>query len=396
MSFIKRPLLTFPVLLVFYELATYLSNDAYLPALPEVARDFATSHHYAQLSLSTWFLGASCFQLFMGPIADRFGRRPTLLWGGALFVIATVYCAMTTSVHTFLWLRFIQGATISSMVVAGYATIHDMYTHDKAITTLAWMYGITVLAPSMGPLFGALILYFASWRYIFAILGLFAFIILIALFFRMPETVKQSHRHPIVFKKIWGQYMRIFLNRVYMRKALCFCFLFTALIAWIVSGPFLVIDNFSYSILGFAVFQLLIFGAFIAATQSVKYLMARFSYLRIVQIGLVISLIGGVGAFAFAYLLPQSLIILVVMMMLVATGAGMVFPILNRSAIASSHEPMGARMAAFSSLMSGFAVLSSVLMSLAYQPSLLSLASILLIFTFLAFLIGMKVKLIKA
>ena len=154
--------LVFPLLLALYEIATYLSNDAYLPALPHIARDLNTSHHLIQLTLTTWFMGSASMQLFLGPVCDRIGRRPVLLFGGIVFITSTVGCALTQDVYLLLILRFIQGSTITSMVVAGYATIHDLFNREQAIHTLAVMNSITVLAPSFGPLFGAIILHFTN------------------------------------------------------------------------------------------------------------------------------------------------------------------------------------------------------------------------------------------
>src|SRR3990167_5046784 len=116
----------FPVLLALYEICTYLSNDAYLPALPHIAHDLFTSNHLVQLTLTTWFMGSASMQLFLGPIADRIGRRPVLLLGGLVFIAVTTGCAITNNIYTMLVLRFIQGATITSMIVAGYATIHEL------------------------------------------------------------------------------------------------------------------------------------------------------------------------------------------------------------------------------------------------------------------------------
>jgi DHA1 family multidrug/chloramphenicol efflux transport protein-like MFS transporter len=66
----------FPILLALYEICTYLSNDAYLPALPHIANDLSTTNHLVQLTLTTWFMGSASMQLFLGPLADKVGRRP--------------------------------------------------------------------------------------------------------------------------------------------------------------------------------------------------------------------------------------------------------------------------------------------------------------------------------
>src|SRR3989338_8926979 len=107
----KRLTIIVPILLALYEIATYLSNDAYLPALPNITRDLFTTNHLVQLTLTTWFMGSAPMQLFLGPIADRIGRRPVLLLGGLVFIFVTIGCAITSNIYTLLALRFLQGST---------------------------------------------------------------------------------------------------------------------------------------------------------------------------------------------------------------------------------------------------------------------------------------------
>ena len=157
----------FPLLMVCYEISAYLSNDMYLSALPQMAIDFNITQHIAQLTLTAWFLGAASMQLILGPASDQYGRRPVLLLGGLCFVIAAVVSALTTDLTTLLISRFFQGCATCSVVVAGYAAIHELYEHKEAIRVLARMSSITILAPALGPLVGGLILQTVGWRFIF-------------------------------------------------------------------------------------------------------------------------------------------------------------------------------------------------------------------------------------
>src|SRR5579883_399237 len=98
----EKILALFPFLLVFYEITNYLANDMYLPALPSLATDLGITPHLAQQTLTTWFLGSASLQLFLGPLSDRLGRRPILLGGGAVFILSTIVCAMTTNINILL------------------------------------------------------------------------------------------------------------------------------------------------------------------------------------------------------------------------------------------------------------------------------------------------------
>lgn len=380
---INRQAIAFSLLLALYEIATYLSNDAYLPALPHIARALGSTHHLVQLTLTSWFMGSASMQLFLGPLSDRVGRRPVLLFGGILFVTVTIGCAITQDVYTLLALRFIQGATIASMVIAGYATIHDLFDREQAIHTLAMMNSITVLAPSFGPLFGAVILYFTNWRWIFGILAIWAFIVIIGLFFKMPETrcVPQEN---IKFRNILTQYKNILTNKSFMLFMLTSRCLFAGMIAWIAAGPFLLIDRFHFQTISFGIAQAFIFGSFIIGTRFVKRLMNALSLKAIIKLGVSIALFGGAYALGTSIIWPNNIWNMIIAMMFLAGGSGLAFPILNRLAIESSEEPMSSRVAISSSLMGLSGMIGSAIISSIYNSTLFSLGIILFILSIAA------------
>lgn len=372
----KRNVIVFPILLALYEICTYLSNDAYLPALPNITRDLVTANHLVQLTLTTWFMGSASMQLFLGPLADRVGRRPVLLSGGLIFILVTLGCAITNNIHELLVLRFIQGATITSMIIAGYATIHELFNREKAIHTLSIMNSITVLAPSFGPLFGAMILHFSTWRTIFYLLSIWAVVAVSCLYFKMPET--NPHKNEALdIKKIGSQYKNIIGNKSFILFLLIPRFLFSAMIAWIAAGPFLLVDRFHFTSLQFGLAQMFIFGSLIISTRSVKFWMTKFSLGKITMAGILLSLFGGLYAITSAYLFPNTWINMIVAMIFIATASGLLFPICERLGIESSQEPMGSKIA-IASLLSGIAgVFGSALISGFYNDTLLSLSIIL-------------------
>lgn len=321
--------LVFAILLALYEIATYLSNDAYLPALPFIVSDLNTSNHLIQLTLTSWFLGSSSIQLFLGPLTDRIGRRPVLLVGGLIFIGSTLGCALTNDVYVLLLMRFIQGAAIASMFVPGYATIHELFEQKQAIHILAIMSSITILAPAFGPLLGAVVLYFTDWRWIFGLLALWAIIAVGGLFFKMPET-RAVNPDEINIKKIIRQYKNIVSNKSFMSLALNAQCFFASMIAWIAAGPFLLIDRFHFSTLSFGIIQGVVFTGFIIATRVVKHLMDKFDLHVIIKFGTGLAIIGAIYAVITSLIFPNILWNMVIAMMLIAGGTGLAFPILNR------------------------------------------------------------------
>jgi DHA1 family multidrug/chloramphenicol efflux transport protein-like MFS transporter len=364
----------FPILLVLYEIATYLSNDMYLPALPDMMKELDLSTKQAQWTLTSWFMGAASLPLLMGVISDRFGRRPILLWGGMLYIIATVICALAHDPYTLLIVRFIEGAAIPSMMVAGYACIHELYEQKEAVKILALMGSITVLAPAVGPLLGSFILYFASWRGIFWFIAIWSTISILLLAKWMPETHPIEKRQPIHWGSLLKQYFNVITNKRFMLLMFVQGFIFAGFIAWISAGPLLVIETFDYSPLIFGVIQLLIFSAYIASNHCVKHLVEAIGISRLIQLGLGIALAGGFFIFLFAYYLPSHLFLFLIPMTLYSIGSALCFAPLNLSIIDSSDEPMGTRMALFTAMWQGFAGLGSLVASVFFNGTIASIA----------------------
>lgn len=369
----------FPLLIAFYEMIAYLSNDMYLPALPQMTQALSTTPALTQMSLTTWFFGAASMQLLLGPLSDKYGRRPILLWGGVIFIAATLICAITSDISTLLVARFFQGCAVCSVTVAGYAAIHELYDQKEAMKALALMGSITVLAPAFGPLFGSVVLKLLTWRGIFGLLTVLAIIALVLLYKWMPETLPPEKRHSIKIGTIGHDYATIVKNRHFMLTALAFCATFSAMITWIAMGPFLVINAFHYSPFMFGIFQAIVFGSFIIGARCVKIGLQKWSVKKLIMIAVSMSLCGASLSLLFSLVFPDVLLYFVIALMLFTFGNAFSFAPLQRLAIEASIEPMGARMAILSTMMSGSGTVGSLLAGYFYFGTTLSLACITVI-----------------
>lgn len=376
----------FPLLLVCYEIINYLANDMYLPALPSMSHDLGINTRLAQQTVSAWFFGASALHLLLGPLSDRFGRKPVLLIGGILFTTATWICAVTSTISVLLVARFIQGAVISTLSTAGYASIHETYPRKQAIQILALMTSVVMLAPAVGPLFGGIFLQCLNWRWIFVFLALSASIIWLGLCFFMRETLSSTHRLMFRWSHVLINYQQIVKNKAFMLNLLIISFNVLAKVVWIVGGPFLIISQFKLNTLYFGLIQILIFGSQILGAQIVKRIIHRVDINRLINQGLSISLFASVLAVCLSFIFPDKLIGLVVCLMIFCFGTALSGP-LQRLCIEASPEPMGARMAVYVTSISLFCSLASFLFSFTYSSSLLWFASLLFMLTSLASLL---------
>lgn len=364
----------FALFLVIYEISTYLSNDMYLPALPQMVSELSLTTQQAQLTLTVWFIGMACTPLLFGAISDRFGRRPILLAGGLVFILTSIICAMTSDITTLLVTRFIQGCAIPSMMVAGYACIHELYDHKEAIRILAIMGSVTVLAPAFGPLLGALLLYLGSWRLIFIVIALMASIAICFLFYRMPETHTVDKHEPLHLGNLFASYWRVLTNKAYMLQLAILAALFSGFIVWITVSPFLVISSFHYSTIAFGLFQAFIFIFYIIGNQSVDYLMEKIGIKSLIRLGLTFIIVGGMAVSLTAWCFPNTLYPFIASMTIYSIGSALCFAPLNRTIIEASTERMGVRVAIFTVILMLSLAFTSAIAGQRFDGTILSLA----------------------
>lgn len=352
----------FPLFLLIYEFCSYLSNDMYLPALVLLEQEFGTTQTLVQLSITIWYMGMALPQLAMGMLSDRFGRRVVLLVGGAVFLLSTMGCAIATSIESFLVFRFFEGVGVCSLLVSGYAAIHESHDDAKAIHIIAWMGFLTVFAPMFGPLAGGYILAVASWRAIFWLIFLCCLAAIWALYYIMPET-NTSHSASVESKVFY----RLLKNRQFIMSSVVLGCLIGVLIAWIATSPFLLMQSKGLTGTEFGWAQVPIFAAYAIATRFVTPLYERLGVKRQLRVGF------GIILFAVLVLVFNHLIgcsywhCFIVPMSIYALGFGLVSALLNRRVFTASDENRGAVTAMFYVVEMGIASIASFSLCLAIR-----------------------------
>lgn len=351
----------FHLALAAYCIITFLSLDMYLPALPSMSKDLGLGENALQYTITIWFLGAASLQCILGPVADCIGRKPVFLWGIVLFIASSLLLATTTSYPWILLGRFVQGATVCSTMVAGVATMHTIYSGRKAIQIMAVFSTITILAPALGPILGAVVLHAYGWQTIFLCLAVVATISLLVHGMMMPETqeVSSSLQPQVVLQ----HYINILFHSTFMRFVSVNVLLTSVFFMWIVESPFIIIDHLHKSAFSFGLVQVPIFAAFILGGQITKYFAPRVVIERLVLIGIGIalgaSILLALGAW-YAVKLPY----IIATMTLLAVGAAIACGPLSRYAIVSSNAPTGSKVALSSAITSIVGVISSAMLGL--------------------------------
>lgn len=386
----SRSLLIIPVLLAFFELAVYLSNDMYLPAVLAIKSDLHTSNSLVQYSLTAWFLGGTLFHLIVGPISDSFGRKPVMFAGGLIFVLSSIICGLTDSIVVLLIARFFQGTTVSVVAVSSYATLHEILDDVQAAKAIALMTAITVFAPAFGPLLGGLFILAAGWQSIFYSLALAGGVLLVLLMIFLPESNPREKRQSLSLSSIRRNYRNILFNKEFRTSTLTASLLFCGTVVWIVAGPFLVIGEFKRTPVEFGLIQALTFSGFVLGAGMVKGLINKMGVNKLLKLGIGIDLFAGCLALVLTGIFNNMLSPIVACFFLYSVGTGLTYSTFQRLAIASSSEPAGAKMAVFATVMVCLASLGSVAVSVLYNGKASSIALIILAVCVMAFLTNLN------
>ncbi|MFK7791784.1 MAG: multidrug effflux MFS transporter [Devosiaceae bacterium] len=176
------------LLLVMIVSISPLTMNIYLPSLPGMAVDLQASDAQLQLTLSVYLFAVAVTQLIIGPLSDRFGRRPTLIFGLVLFLLATLFCRFATSIEALIFARGLQAIGGCAGMVIGRAIVRDVSTRDQAASLLGYVTMGMAIAQMIGPAIGGLLDGFYGWRASFDLLLIVGGVLLVLVVMTLRET----------------------------------------------------------------------------------------------------------------------------------------------------------------------------------------------------------------
>jgi MFS transporter, DHA1 family, multidrug resistance protein len=243
-----------------------LALDMYLPALPALEVEFGATTARVQQTVSAYLLGMALGQLAMGPLTDRFGRKPPLLVGMSLFVVASVGCALAPGIGSFVMLRFVQALGGSSIMVVVRAVIRDRFDALQSARVLSLMMLVMGAAPILAPALGGWLLVAASWHWIFWLLAAYALGCIAMAFFFLEES-HPKHARLVSMGRALGSMLPLARDRRFVGPALVFMFSFGAFFAYLAAAPFVFIRYFGIPAEQFGVYFGFAALGFIAVSQ---------------------------------------------------------------------------------------------------------------------------------
>ena len=292
----RMRLYLFAFFFVMYEAIVYSANDMIMPGMIDVVSHFHVGLEYVASSLSMFILGNTVLQLFIGPSADRYGKRKIILIGNSLFLIFTIFIAFSASINQFMLGRLLQGSG-GAFIAVGYSMIHEKFNDKSAVKLIALMGNVTILAPLLGPVVGGVVISLADWRYVFVVIGIVASIALFGLSRYTPESKKTLSR--INVKEITSTYYSILRNKNFAVGCSAICLAILPLIAWIGLAPVLIMKTAKLDFVHYIAYQIIALGGLSLGSISMQFIAGRFSFLRIMTTGNVLFMLGAIFSLVF-------------------------------------------------------------------------------------------------
>jgi DHA1 family bicyclomycin/chloramphenicol resistance-like MFS transporter len=214
-----------------------LAMDMMLPALPNIASAFhITAANRPQAVLSTFMIGFGVGQFVMGPLSDRFGRRPVLLGGMVLYVIASLLAIAAPSFETVLLARALQGLGTAATRVIATSVVRDCYAGRRMASVMSLTMMVFIAVPVIAPSFGQAVMLLTQWRGIFIVLTLYGVLALIWSALRLPETLPVSERKSLAVRDVLAAFRQTVTNRQTLGYALAAGGVLGALFAYVFSS----------------------------------------------------------------------------------------------------------------------------------------------------------------
>ncbi len=256
--------------------------DMYLPAFPAIARDLQVDVSAVQMSLMSFFLAIAVCQIAYGPLSDRFGRKPPLYFGLALFVLAGIGCSFAPNAETLIVLRFLQGVGSCAAMVIPRAIIRDLHTGHEAARLMATTMLVFSVSPILAPLAGSALTEFFSWRVIFWAIAAIGLGGLAVVLFLLPETHKPSEGRGGV-AQAFATYKSLLKDRRFLGLAFIGGFSQASFFAYLAGSSVIFIEHYGLSPSAYSMVFASNAIAFIGSAQFNSVFMRRFGAERVVR-----------------------------------------------------------------------------------------------------------------
>lgn len=383
---VARPALA---LLAFMMAVAPFGDTEYTPAMPAIAHALRSSYSTVQLTMTFYLAGSALSQLGLGPLADRYGRRPVMLAGTGVFITGFVLSLLSFAIWPLLASRMVQGLGASAGGVVADAAVRDAYPSSQRQRVYAQLSATFALAPAIGPVAGSFLVGALGWRANFAVLAGLAVVLWLAVWRWLPETCLHPDRRATRPAHLWRIWRRTLATPRFALFALLGGCAAGVVYAALIGAPDLVIDQLDEGGGAIALVAGAILLAFMLGAGLCVWLSPRVAHTWVLCAGLAVLLAGSVALLTVALLLGTrgGLAGFLLPIGFCFSGVGMIVPVATARAMAPFRRTAGNAASLLGFVRMGVAAVATVAMSALGHGAVLDIPIVFLALSLLALLL---------
>tara|TARA_R110001583_G_scaffold21964_4_gene82881 strand:- start:1063 stop:2265 length:1203 start_codon:yes stop_codon:yes gene_type:complete len=239
-----------PILMMMVVLSP-LAIDIYLPSMPEMALEFSVSDTKVQSTLVLFILAMGIGQILIGPLADRFGRRPIALMGICLYIGSSLFAALVVEFQYLQLARILQGIAACATSIVVFSAVRDRFNAQQSAHYYSYLNGVICVVPALAPTLGGFLALQFGWRSTFIFMTLFAIVVLFIVAFKLPETrPEHKNNHAALYR--WARYQPVLINSQFVFYALTCMIAMASILTYVSYAPSWIIKHLGLSELTFS------------------------------------------------------------------------------------------------------------------------------------------------
>ncbi len=349
----------------------FLATDMYLPAFSAIQQDLNTSAASVSASLSVFLAGFALGQLFWGPVSDRYGRKPVLLSGLAIFAVGCLGMLWVEDATLMLALRFVQAIGVCAAAVTWQAMVTDYYPAQRTNRIFATIMPLVGLSPALAPLLGSWLLAHFDWQAIFATLFIVALLLMLPALRLKPVSKPDSSTQ----KKL--TFLALLRSREYSGNVLIYAACSASFFAWLTGSPFILHDmGYGPTAIGLSYVPQTI--AFLIGGYGCRAALQKWQGQQLLPWLLVVFAISVAATWLVGLQQDVSIVALMAPFCVMAIVNGAIYPIVVAQALRPFPQATGRAAALQNTLQLGLCFLTSLLVSTLIATPLLTTTSVML------------------
>jgi MFS transporter, DHA1 family, multidrug resistance protein len=375
------------------------SIDMYLPAFPDIAKGLNTTVAQVMLSLSSFFIGISAGQLIYGPLLERFGRKKPLYVGLCIYFLASLGCALATSVNALIGLRLLQALGGCVGLVAARAMVRDLFDVKENAKVFSMLMLVVAVSPIIAPTAGGYITSLLGWRWVFIMLMIIDVLILIGIYFLLPESKKPDLNFSLKPVPIFNNFAGIIKHPQFYTYALTAAVSAAGMYAYIGGSPSVFMDIFHVSEKQYGWIFALVAMGLIGASQINSVLLKNYTSEQIIKAALACQSVIGLVLAVITIAGWGDLFVTIFLIFLFLCCQGFTFPNSSALSLAPFGHNAGSASALLGSIQMSIGACTSALVSFLQNNTALPMTGVMAccaVGAFSVYMVGRKIITQKA